>query len=141
MESSSVSAQEDYQTIVEDYKELFLPLDQINYQYDCALETVGDYIGGKVNLSETEEKVNDTLSIIMEEKEKNYSYRKLEDEQISLLEEYGINAEEYETFGNSLREEYVYIICNLAELADDLYYAKKSESGYETLVSDQKEYK
>lgn len=62
MESSSVSAQEDYQTIVEDYKELFLPLDQINYQYDCALETVGDYIGGKVNLSETEEKVNDTLT-------------------------------------------------------------------------------
>ena len=139
--SSSVFAQEDYQTIVEDYKELFLSLDQMNYQYDCALETVGDYIEGKINLSEAEEKVNDTLSIVMEEKEKNYSYRILEDEQISLLEEYGINSEEYETFGNSLREEYVYIICNLAELADDLYYAKKSESGYETLVSDQKEYK
>ena len=33
------------------------------------------------------------------------------------------------------------IICNLAELADDLYYAKESGPEYENLVSDQEKYK
>lgn len=139
--SSSAFAQEDYRKIVEDYKTLFLLLDQVNYQYDCALETLGECIDGKISLSEAEEKLNDTLSIVMEEKEKNHYYCKLDEEQIVLLEKYEIDAEEYETFGNSIEDEYICIICNLAELADDLYYAKESGPEYENLVSDQEKYK
>ena len=106
--SSSAFAQEDYRKIVEDYKTLFLLLDQVNYQYDCALETVGECIDGKISLSEAGEKLNDTLSIVMEEKEKNHYYCKLDEEQIVLLEKYEIDAEEYETFGNSIEDEYMY---------------------------------
>ena len=73
--------------------------------------------------------------------EKNHYYCKLDEEQIVLLEKYEIDAEEYETFGNSIEDEYICIICNLAELADDLYYAKESGPGYENLVSDQEKYK
>ena len=64
MTNYSVSAQEDYQTIVEAYKTLFLPLDQGSYQYDCALETVDDYIEGKISLSEATETVNNTINLL-----------------------------------------------------------------------------
>ena len=74
--NSTVFAQEDYQTIMEDYKAVILLLDQINYQYDCALEAIGDCIDGKINLSEAEEKVNGTISALMEEKESyNFYYK------------------------------------------------------------------
>ena len=143
MGSSSVFAQEDYQTIVEDYKELFLALDQASYQYDCAIEITENYIEGKVNLSEAEEKVNGTISALKREEEEirwNY-YCKLDEEQTRLLEKYQIDAEEFETFGNNREDEYVCIISNLAELSDDLYYSEKSDSEYEKLVSDLNEYK
>ena len=140
-ENSSVLAQEDYQTIVEAYKTLFLPLDQGSYQYDCALETVDDYIEGKVDLSETTETVNNTINLLMEEREQKLGYYYLDEEQKSLFEKYEINVEEFCEFESNRGYEYVGMILNLAELSDDLCYVEKSDSGYETLVSDQKEYK
>lgn len=141
MTNYSVSAQEDYQTIVEAYKTLFLPLDQGSYQYDCALETVDDYIEGKVDLSETTETVNNTINLLMEEREQKLGYYYLDEEQKSLFEKYEINVEEFREFESNRGYEYVGMISNLAELSDDLCYVEKSDSGYETLVSDQKEYK
>lgn len=141
MTNYSVSAQEDYQTIVEAYKTLFLPLDQGSYQYDCALETVDDYIEGKVDLSETTETVNNTINLLMEEREQKLGYYYLDEEQKSLFEKYEINVEEFCEFESNRGYEYVGMILNLAELSDDLCYVEKSDSGYETLVSDQKEYK
>ena len=141
MTNYSVSAQEDYQTIVEAYKTLFLPLDQGSYQYDCALETVDDYIEGKVDLSETTETVNNTINLLMEEREQKLGYYYLDEEQKSLFKKYEINVEEFCEFESNRGYEYVGMILNLAELSDDLCYVEKSDSGYETLVSDQKEYK
>lgn len=141
MTNYSVSAQEDYQTIVEAYKTLFLPLDQGSYQYDCALETVDDYIEGKVDLSETTETVNNTINLLMEEREQKLGYYYLDEEQKSLFEKYEINVEEFREFESNRGYEYVGMILNLAELSDDLCYVEKSDSRYETLVSDQKEYK
>ena len=140
-ENSSVLAQEDYQTIVEAYKTLFLPLDQGSYQYDCALETVDDYIEGKISLSEATETVNNTINLLMEEREQKLGYYYLDEEQKSLFEKYEINVEEFREFESNRGYEYVCMISNLAELSDDLCYVEKSDSGYETLVSDQKEYK
>lgn len=73
-ENSSVLAQEDYQKVVEDYKTFFLPLDQASYQYDCALDTVSDYLQGTVNLSEATETVNEAINSLMECKEQNLDY-------------------------------------------------------------------
>ena len=139
--NSTVFAQEDYQTIMEDYKAVILLLDQINYQYDCALEAIGDCIDGKINLSEAEEKVNGTISALMEEKESYNFYYKCDEEKAELLEKYQINVSEFETFGNSVKNEYISSISNLTELSDDLYYAERSDSEYKKLISDQEDYK
>ena len=141
MTNYSVSAQDDFQKVVEDYKTFFLPLDQASYQYDCALDTVGDYLQGTVNLSEATETVNKAINSLMESKEQNIGYSYLNEEQKNLFEKYEISADEFNEFGISREYEEICMISNLAELSDDLCYVEKSDSGYETLVSDQKEYK
>ena len=140
-ENSSVLAQEDYQKVVEDYKTFFLPLDRTSYQYDCALDTVSDYLQGTVNLSEATETVNEAINSLMECKEQNLDYCYLNEEQKNLFEKYEISADEFDEFGISREYETICMISNLAELSDDLCYVEKSDSGYETLMSDQKEYK
>ena len=123
-ENSSVLAQEDYQKVVEDYKTFFLPLDRTSYQYDCALDTVSDYLQGTVNLSEATETVNEAINSLMECKEQNLDYCYLNEEQKNLFEKYEISVDEFDEFGISREYETICMISNLAELSDDLCYVE-----------------
>ena len=135
-----VSAEEGYQSIVEEYKKIFLTMDDVSYQYDCVLAAVGDYLDEKSNHSDTVETVNNITDTLKEKKDSLEEYT-LDDKLSDLLEEYGILPEEFEAFGRSQEDEFTDTISDIEELTEYLEYAEDSEDDYDRLAVAYEEYK
>lgn len=89
-----VSAKESYQSIVEEYKKIFLTMDDVSYQYDCVLAAIGDYLDEKADHSDTVETVKNITDTLKEKKDSMEEYT-LDDKLSDLLEEYGIFEETF----------------------------------------------
>ena len=138
--SCPVSAREGYQSIVEEYKKIFLVMDEVSYEYDCVLTAIGDYVEKKADHSDTTETVKNIIDTLKEQKD-NLEVYTLDDEMSDLLEEYGILPEEFEAFGRSQEDEFTDTISDMEELLEYLSYAEDSENDYDRLVNAYKEYK
>ena len=135
-----VSAKESYQSIVEEYKKIFLTMDDVSYQYDCVLAAIGDYVEQKADYSDTTKTVENIIGSLKEEKDNLEDYT-LDDEMSDLLEEYGILPEEFEAFGRSQEDEFTDAISDMEELSEYLEYAEDSMDDYDRLVEAYGQYK
>ncbi|RGZ01897.1 hypothetical protein [Clostridium sp. AM58-1XD] len=87
---------EDYQLIVDHFKEMVIQQDEDSAAFDQVLETTGVYIKDSTedHLKEAREAVQKQIDAFSEESE-SYEVMEMDDDFLKLLDEYGIDAAEY----------------------------------------------
>lgn len=98
-QASGEAEDSDYQIVVQDYAELILKQDELSGVYDEALDVVGAYLDGDVELSAAEEQVKESINVLNDYID-TYTEYELTDEVTESLDLCDINAQEYKLVNN-----------------------------------------
>lgn len=123
---------DDCNEIVQEYAGLFLQMDEDGYLYSTALEAVGDYLDGDISQTEAMETLDDIMDEIENRRDSVETYT-VSSGMSTLLEDYGIMPEEFESFGNMRDSDLYHYIVSLETIYSCLLYAEEFSFEYENL--------